>query len=664
MAKKRKNSPNESGKRIAIVQQVIAKKFKDKKLNTKLKLNLPTKAIQSTLACFPQIIKNKTFFQNPLPISYLELKKELSFDTVGDIFKELSWVCMEINDYVPEINKFLEYKSDFEKNFFKSNYQFCKEILERVDKEICVSLWGIENNFLLKEHLYGLEKNKSYLSDINSSGANPFVIHIAQHLSTKAEVRMSFTTYNKKIIEYLEPFERYKNQNIKSYFEYKLNKLMYKYASNRSSVIGLESNSAIIDRYLTFKDIVQDFWIVSCLNENLKKIKNIIKLLNPEIKDKTLLKFRSICEEKIFITKDAVNRDFINVCDSYTSGDYEKTEKLSMEAINKYPTTFEFYDLYCKSLIRSGKPLEKNNQFKKDCFVHQLNECIYNILNKGPETDTAFLKAAKICSQISSFDFFFQLSCFLAEESGGLTPTDYKMALLRSQIENVKDHELYGSQDYCLKYIQSLQNSFNNSATINFWKAINFSNDEDVNERIKTYVPIERVKLYMAHRHKKKEQFFEAISIYKDLISGELGKTIKQAPFKYKQIISNLFSCLIKVDRIDDAVNLCVEKFIENEQLIMTAEIEDLVKTIQNGEYEIEKSNIAYPIVMQIIGSELSEVFVAYDNFLLCHGVERPSELTERKSEFEQRQLIYFLYNICKIEILYKSIFFDGTKDI
>ena len=61
MAKKRKKPQKSSGKRIAIVQKVIAKKFKDKKLNTKLKTDLPVKAVHPTISSFPKEVKNSIF---------------------------------------------------------------------------------------------------------------------------------------------------------------------------------------------------------------------------------------------------------------------------------------------------------------------------------------------------------------------------------------------------------------------------------------------------------------------------------------------------------------------------------------------------------------------------------------------------------------------------
>src|SRR5690554_2737237 len=105
------------------------------------------------------LFERSLYGQNPLPVSYEILNKDDPQYYSGSFKHELNWLVKCLVDFKSEIGTFLTLKMEFEDLLFKGNYLEARKILSRIENEICVSLWGIENRFILDEYEFGTEEN-------------------------------------------------------------------------------------------------------------------------------------------------------------------------------------------------------------------------------------------------------------------------------------------------------------------------------------------------------------------------------------------------------------------------------------------------------------------------------------------------------------------------
>lgn len=88
----------------------------------------------------------------PLPKDYSELGDLKELPYLGhNISAELNFLLVAIRKHKLEINLFLNYKEEFEKHLLTNHYQEAELILDKIENEICYSLWTLENRFLIKE---------------------------------------------------------------------------------------------------------------------------------------------------------------------------------------------------------------------------------------------------------------------------------------------------------------------------------------------------------------------------------------------------------------------------------------------------------------------------------------------------------------------------------
>ncbi|MCG2781909.1 MAG: hypothetical protein L6264_13270 [Weeksellaceae bacterium] len=86
-----------------------------------------------------------------------------SFNVQGELAYILAIVVRNKN----QINQFLENEFRYEQNLLNENYTECLAILDRIENEISVSLWGIENRFNLMQQIGGIERNWELLNEIS-----------------------------------------------------------------------------------------------------------------------------------------------------------------------------------------------------------------------------------------------------------------------------------------------------------------------------------------------------------------------------------------------------------------------------------------------------------------------------------------------------------------
>lgn len=114
------------------------------------------------------INRQELIFGNPLPKSYEDLGKLNDIPFLGkDIDAELNSCLIGIRKYKYEINLFLTYKEIYEKALIIGDYKEAENYISKIEKEICFSLWTLENRFVLKELSGNASENKELLSEFN-----------------------------------------------------------------------------------------------------------------------------------------------------------------------------------------------------------------------------------------------------------------------------------------------------------------------------------------------------------------------------------------------------------------------------------------------------------------------------------------------------------------
>ena len=122
-----------------------------------------------------------------------------------------------------------------------------------------------------------------------------------------------------------------------------------------------------------------------------------------------------------------------------------------------------------------------------------------------------------------------------------------------------------------------------------------------------------------------------------------------------------LFNGYLEENEIKKALTLYVDNYFFNKHFVSNLNTASLLEKIPLSEIEVD--TIDLPIFYSIVSPDIYEQYVKYDDFIESIGISRPMELLKIKG-IPTEKLIYFLKEICTIEILHHSLNFEGTDDI
>ena len=120
----------------------------------------------------------------------------------------IGYACFLVDLYSQKINKYILLRGQYEQFYLSQNYISANEVLNKIENEVCVSLWSCGQRLLLSELEQGLEKNKETLEHLSRTvPQNYATLAILHHYSCLAELDLSFENYQIEIAKFLKPIE-------------------------------------------------------------------------------------------------------------------------------------------------------------------------------------------------------------------------------------------------------------------------------------------------------------------------------------------------------------------------------------------------------------------------------------------------------------------------
>ena len=565
------------------------------------------------------------------------------------IQEEINWILLSIRKYKDEINKFIEYKKQFESNLILGKYDEAEEILDIIDSEISLSLWSIENRFLLIELKKGLKENTSFLNDINNQNKKGFIQYFSHFFSLKAEKELSVNRYEVNVLKFLLPLiEKGLESDIEFYF-FKLNPFFKNSYEHLSEILAFENYNSLIDKYLTLIRVIK--LIVTESNSEQKElnefIKNRLYYLDKKVNDPQIPILRASFDDKYEnINFNNFDIDCLNVFDSFTSGDFKKCQIEIENLLTHNPLIIELYPLYVKSLIQQRKKLEFGNQ---GSFQRLILSTLFDLYSKNSNPIDSGIVLKKITYNLSSIsNISYQLINIIKSE----VENDYsfnRLAIISTLFINPKLSEFHTNPAWFYKLLFDHKS---NSSTLKLLSLIeNGSIDSYKDENIEPKMLNKQLALF----YQKNENYDKASKIWEKSLEIELVN------YELENVLINLFFCKAKLGDFDFCINLYVEYYFKNMYLTYRLNVAIVKEDIKAKKYKGIKHTIQLPLFFYLTNSEGYDIHTAYECFLLSNDCYKPSELIIKIKEFDNL-LIFFLKNICNLEIFKHSPFITSTK--
>lgn len=572
-------------------------------------------------------------------------------DSNDELEKEINWALLSVRKYDEKLNYFIKLKTIYEESLIVGDYKLAESTLNRIENEICISLWGIEQRFIIIELQKGLKENTNFLNEINEQNTKWFIKYFSHFYSIKAEKELSVNQYQLALARLLFKYYENKKHVDLSYYNFKLNYLEEVSIEYLPIFLTVEGYHSIIDRYITLLRIFQ-IEVLKNNKDNKSMIDSRLYYLSKKINDPLVNKLRLVHGTEFEYKFELSQNDYFSVkaIDEYSKGNYSVAEKLLFDCISKMPLAIELYDLYVKSLIVQNKPLVPIGK-NIESFQNRILTDFHNILSKEINVNESLNDLRRIAYNLSSF---FSVSFYL-------------MNYYKSEIENKNDWmpiSIINSSFFNPTTINIIENSnvhydylvnhFDSSSTFHLLKLQSETNIEKIKQSDISDI---RKKILIAKVLQKDKRTFEASEHLNEIL-----ESVDLKNFQRVSILALLYYCKFEEKEYDDCISIYVDNYLKNPLLVSKINTQSLKKIIKIDRLKSVSHTINLPLFYKFSNAEDYEVHTAYECFILNQDCEIPSELISKSSNIDLKKQIVFLDSICTLDILKHSPFITSTK--
>jgi hypothetical protein len=609
-----------------------------------------------------RIVDNLSLYQDwiygkPLPKEIKDIANASIITNNENFEKEINWILLSVRKYKEEINKFIEYKNLYDIHLIKGEYEQAENILNQIEQEICISLWSIENRFLIIELRKGLKENASFLSEINTKNEKGFIQYCAHFFSLKSEKELSVNRFEHSLLMFLLPLLQQKQDADFEYYLLKLNPFFQSpffqnSYSHLPKVLAYENYNSVIDKYITLIKVLRLSIInLSKKNKGLKTfLTSRLFYLRKKINDASLDKLCAIINdgEDALSPSNAIDVKCMKVLDFYITGNYEQAAQESKKIIEDNPLIIELYPIYVKSFILQNKKIEIIGI--ANSFQQMIISALYDLYKKEKNPVDPSIILRKIAYNLSSIGNISYFLIDIVKQEIENDTTFEKLAIAHTSFFNPKLVLLHSEPNNFLKRLSQL---FPCSINFQFLLAIQKEKLDKYDIQVSDF----EIKYNQALIFQKNENYLNASKIF------ELLLTVPDlSNFQIEQILINLFFCKAKLKEFDYCLHLHTGYFFKNKYLVQKINVGLVKEQIKKERYKNIQHTIELPLFYFLTNSEDYDIHTAYECYLLSADSEKPSELIAKTKNYD-RNLVFFLKNICTLDIFKHSPFITSTRD-
>lgn len=589
---------------------------------------------------------------NVTPKEYADIRRQKAIPFSGNFIGEATLYLIFLAENKEIIKTFIESKIEFENAFLRGNYKDAENILVQIEQKAGKSYWLIENQILLKEHRDGVKSNWNEVSELSEKVKDPLVLFFIENLSKKAEVKISY-------FRYLNIFNNQVNEVqihhplLYEYLCFRLNYSAFSGYENLAYLLFIESSSSIIDRYLLLKDVLSEM-----LSIRFKDQKDALQSLTNKLHE-IFPNDIQLCQILSVLNPDHISKlpsyDNVNtLIKEYTVGNYKFCINSASKLILENPSIIESYEIYVKSLIEEGIE-ETFDEYPNN--IKNILLTLFKIYSSKINLEQSVDFGLKICTSFSSTNWSKQLlslikSATSINNGNKLFTIHY---LINSQIQNPRII-YYSPKEKIDDYVSRLSITEELNETSNTIANILKGNYDAINANIN--LTKSKKDLYYGRALMRALKYEEAKEHFELLYKNDYPSTLYE-----EELIVNLFRCYIKLNLCTEACCLFVNQFLKNKETTKRLHKLKLLEILENGELEKLHSLIELPIFYRIASIDSYQQYVAYDTYIESKEVTRPTELINTLKVFDDK-IIFFLKEVCSIEIMHHSYHFNGTDDI
>ncbi|PYB79860.1 ATP-binding protein [Pseudomonas soli] len=558
-----------------------------------------------------------SFRQSLFPRDISELR---SLPVMGAVSgeREIHWFTAIALSNIKKLNSQVEFFDTFEAAFLSDDPCLCTSLLESYEADFGFSLWLIDARIALLQHFDGMEAQKSYLATIKEKALGN-VGWLAVSCSNRNEGSTTFFNYLNLTMDLLDSIE---HDPLKHWLKYQSMGIIPDEPPAQQQILQYQSNSALIDAYIALFDILQQCVLDEAHPLHATGTKCVLSLVE-KVHDPRL-------QRLLFLAGKITHPG-------------QRISQLDdpHDQINNWPLMWKHQAerlIYCAAPAPQGRS-----------FIDTSIASLCDVYTQGADADVALASALKQCLNfrwMSASQVFTQLLMREMSSSALSEPSD------------MTNRFVYTS------YIdESIAQFLPGESKKNYLGIISeYKNLQSLVAEVESPYQSHHEALESSAQELFNQNFPRALEY--------ATAAIKSPQVRIRRLAARLIcACAIHEGNKSELIQQVSSFAVDDPQSIHLLPIgvcgDYLDKTLRKEMKGELSASVALSLNYRHYDDSYSNILsYAYEDFLISHGLERPSQLISHFQKFKKNLLVYYLRYICVPETMKVSSVFLGTLDL
>lgn len=539
------------------------------------------------------------------------------------------WGSYLLENYAELINNYIDCKNLYEEALFNEKYSRALYYLEKVEKEITVSLWGKQQEFLVLNFQNDERRINSILNKIENDVSTSIAALLMHFYSKMTNHHITYEKYLEIINNLLNSSD---NTNvIWKYLDYKLSIEKTKDIHGIKIALVVDEQVSIIDYFETYVDAL----IILSSNDKYRHlIAEVLNRLYGKIKDN-----RIECMYCAFVDVAVQNLD-LEVCkaiECYTRGQYDELKTIWSRNRVKFISDYTMSSVF----VKAGIDLTKDSGFMSDFWKE-----IQKMYSLEHEIRISVQRICESYKLLYNTSWRYKLQGVMSRKLNmNFGENVFQYSMLTDKFFTPIFHRCILEQERKLNYIKNFEKYTSATYQLQMYLITGDVNKElfnDVEKNRRSYYEIK----YNFER-KRYNDCIDTINVVK--------KEDKLSGYERERINRILFECFLRTQNYVEAMQLYVNAYMFNVMQIARMNILELVNSIEETEDEKIKSNVCRSIILFLYYEGRSEgVIASYLDYLELNNCNTIIDYLNKYSELNDYQTL-FLEKVCSIKLLLKD---------
>lgn len=558
-------------------------------------------------------------------------KTEMNYTphTDNSLRELIVWGSYLLESYADNINLYLRYKGLYEASLFNGQYNEAHKWLKKIQKEICVSLWGVQQTFLLYNIQAETEKIDDILSCVDEYMSNNLTVLLMHYCNKMTDSQISYENYLDLVNNILSGADD--TNAVWKYFDHKFSIEKKKNIHGIKIALVLDEQISLIDYYETYIDSIL---LLSEKEKNRSLIENVLDKLYGKIQD-----YRVKCIHTAFVSVEniIVDEGVCEVLEEYTRGNYENLKMIWECQKKKFLSDYTI----CNIFVKAGVNVTKDAVFMSDFWSEM--QRIYTLKHDISISTSKVCESYKILYNTS---WRYKLQSVLARKFKiNFGENVLNLSVLNDKYFTPLFHQCIQDINKKIDYINQFSICAPTTYQLQKYALTGKANSDslrDVEKNRRIYYEVKRN--------------FECknYSVCVELIDS-IGNHDKMSSYERERIDRVLFESYLYLGDYVKAMQLCVTTYMYNELHISRMNISKLVEVIEDTEDENIKSTVCRSIILSLFYDGKTEnVISSYLDYLESCGCNTIIEYINGISDLDDYNT-FFLYRVCTTKLLLKD---------